>query len=183
MIRLLLFAFAGLLLGGIIHIVVVLMVPTYAPADAWTRIASVTEPEHFVELPASADDAAVIPMLDPMMRHVVCRYRLTVAPVRITATLPRSFWSVALFNTKGENVYSINNASVGSDILDMLVLTPDQLSQLRENPPENLEDMLVIEQTEQDGFALIRAFVPDASVAPEVEKGLKSARCGIETTF
>lgn len=183
MTRTVLFAIAGLILAGIIHIVAVLMVPTYAPADAWTRIAAITEPEKFIELSSDPREAAVVPMLDPLMRHIVCRYTLDGPPVRIRATLPGDFWSVALFNARGENVYSINNTAIGGDTLDMLILTANQLAQIRENPPEDLEGMLIIEQTDEDGFALIRAFVPDGSEAPEIQAGLAGARCEPQTSF
>jgi uncharacterized membrane protein len=60
----------------------------------------------------------------------------------------------------------------------MLVLTTEQLSILRENPPENLEDLIVIETDEISGFALLRAFVPHPSKADTVDKALMAADCG-----
>ncbi|PLX39049.1 MAG: hypothetical protein C0606_00440 [Hyphomicrobiales bacterium] len=181
MTRTLLFALGGLVLGGIIHIVVVLLVPGYAPADAWTRINDLTERERFTVLRYETGESDAVPMLDPLMRHAVCRFSIEAAPIRVRATIPGDFWSVALFNSGGENVYSINNDSVGSTSLDMLVLTVDQLAQLRENPPDDLDQMLIIESADDRGFVLLRAFVPDPSMEGSISVAMNEARCELQT--
>lgn len=174
-----LFVLGGLMLGGIIHIAAVLKVPVFAPADTWSRIASVVPVNRFQTIATSEDDPVLIPMLDPLMTHAVCRYSLNDGAIRLRAKLPSVFWSVALYNRRGENVFSVNDRSAGTEDLDMLVLTVDQLAIIRENPPEELEDLLVIETPDRQGFALLHVFDDDPALRPEVMKGLKDARCDV----
>ncbi len=177
--RTLLFALGGLMLGGIIHIAAVLKVPVFAPSDIWSRIADVVPLTRFRPISTTGDEPVLIPMLDPLMAHAVCRYSLNDGAIRLRAKLPPVFWSVALYNRRGENVFSVNDRSAGAEDLDMLVLTVDQLAIIRENPPEELEDLLVIETLDMQGFALLHVFNDDRTLQPEVMKGLKQARCDV----
>ena len=180
MIRTLLFAVGGIMLAGIIHIVSVLQVPAFAPQDTWSRIADIAPLDRFLRIKADGEDDAVrIPMLDPMMEHAVCRYSLETGAVRMRATLPDTYWSVALYNRRGENIFSINDRAVATKDLDMLVLTPDQLAIIRENPPEELQDILIIETDDMQGFALLHVFNGDTTMTPEIHAGLDAARCEI----
>ena len=112
-----------------------------------------------------------------MMQHAVCRYALDENALRIKAKLPETYWSVALYNRRGENVFSINNRSAGMKDLDMLVLTGGQLAIIRENPPAEFEDLLVIETIDVQGFLLLHVFAEDSSQKPEILAGLKEASC------
>lgn len=101
-------------------------------------------------------------MLDPTMLHATCRFALADGPLMIEAALPPPFWSFALFNAKGQAIYSLNDRTSGNGgRLEALVLTSEQLAILRENPPIGLEDMIVIETDETSGYALLRAFDGD----------------------
>lgn len=177
--RTLLFAIAGVLLGGIIHIAAVLKVPAYAPTDIWNRISEALPANQFNRLSSVGEADALIPMLDPMMTHALCRYSLDNGAIRMRAKLPATFWSVALYNRSGENVFSINDRSAGAEDLDMLVLTADQLAIIRENPPEELEDLLVIEALDRQGFAILHVFSGDSTLQPQIDKGVKEATCEI----
>ena len=120
-------------------------------------------------LPDVRPGAEALPDLDPAMKHATCRFQLSEGPVLFDASIPVPFWSIGLFNAAGEAVYSLNNRTAGAERLSMLVLTTEQLSILRENPPENLEDLIVIETEEPiSGFALLTRLcaAPDTHPAP-----------------
>ncbi|ADZ71365.1 DUF1254 domain-containing protein [Polymorphum gilvum] len=175
--RPLLYVLATLLLAGIVHILVVLTVPGHVRVDAFEKLARFGPDRTFNVLRDIAPGSEPLPMLDPAMKHAICRFRLTDGPVHMSASVDSPFWSLGLFNGAGEVVYSLNNRTSGSGELAMLVLSPEQLSILRENPPENLDELIVIETEESDGFALLRAFVPDAAHKSSVDAGLAAARC------
>lgn len=171
-------AFATVFLAVIIHVLVVFGVPLNVQHSAYDNIAEYGPDRQFNLLPDVRPQQEALPDLDPSMKHAACRFQLADGPILFDAGIPTSFWSIGLFNSAGETLYSLNNRTAGADRLSMLVLTPSQLSILRENPPENLENLIVIETDEISGFALLRAHVPHPSKANAVNTALQSATCG-----
>ena len=110
--------------------------------------------------------------------QAVCRFSLGRGPVRINAAFADEFWSVAVFDRRGRNIYSLNDRSVDRSKLDLAILTPVQMAQLRQNPPASLETAVVLELPIDVGFVLLRAFVPDNSLMASVTASLKAADCG-----
>jgi len=176
--RTLLFALGGVLLGGIIHIAIVFMVPYYATRDAWAQMKQFGPDGQFHVLPVPEPGAEPLASLDPRMLQAVCRFSLAGGPVRILATLPDEFWSVAIFDRRGRNVYSLNDRSSEGPRLDLAILTPLQMAQLRQDPPASLETAIVLETPIDVGFGLLRVFVPDSSLMPAATASLNAADCG-----
>jgi uncharacterized membrane protein len=176
--RTLLFIVGGILLGGIIHIAIVLLVPFYAERDAWAKIGGFGRDGTFHTLPIPEAGAEPIAFLDPRMVQAVCRFTLEDGPVRILAELPEEFWSLAVFDRRGRNVYSLNDRASEGARLDVAILTPVQVAQLRQDPPASLETAIVLELPIDSGFALIRAFVPDSSLLSGTVSALNGADCG-----
>jgi uncharacterized membrane protein len=177
MMRTFLFGLGGLLVGGIIHVVIVFLVPGYAGKDAWAQMARFGNDGQFHTLPMAEAGAEAISNLDPRMMEAVCRFTLANGPVRITANLPDEFWSVAAFDRHGRNVYSLNDRAAEGSHLDLAILTPVQMAQMRQSPPASLESAIALELPIEAGFILIRAFVPDDSMLPTVTAALASANC------
>jgi uncharacterized membrane protein len=175
--RTLLFALGGILLGGIIHIAIVLLIPLYAVNDAWANVERLGRDGQFHLLGLPEAGSEPIASLDPRMMHAVCRFDLTDGPIRISANMPDEFWSVAIFDRRGRNIYSLNDRASERSRLDLVVLTPVQMAQIRQDPPESLETSIVLELPVQDGFALLRAFVPDDTYLPGVTAALRQADC------
>jgi uncharacterized membrane protein len=174
----LLFVAGGLLLGGAIHIAIVLMVPYYARNDAWAQMAHFGRDGQFHLLPMPEAGAEPLVSLDPRMVQAVCRFDIANGPVRVRAEFPDEFWSVAVFDRRGRNVYSLNDRAAERSRLDLAILTPVQMAQLRQNPPASLETAIVLELPLDAGFVLLRAFVPDDSLLPSVTSALRNADCG-----
>jgi len=175
--RTLLFALGGVLLGGVIHIAVVFMIPYYADHDAWAEMRSFGRDGRFHILPVPEPGDEPLVSLDPRFRQAVCLFGLDSGPVRITAEPGDEFWSVAVFDRRGRNIYSLNNRSADHSQLDLAILTPVQMAQIRQDPPASLETAIVLEVPIDVGFVLLRAFVPDESLAPSVMAALRAADC------
>jgi len=176
--RTLVFVIGGILLAGIIHIGIVFMVPFFASNDAWAEMRRFGRDGEFHMLPFPQAGAEPLAGLDPQMIYAVCRFVLEEGPVRITASLPDDFWSIAVFDRRGRNLYSLNDRSAESSQLDLAVLTPVQVAELRQDPPESLETAVVVELPIEVGFALLRVFVPDGSFLPGATAALATANCG-----
>lgn len=176
--RTLLFALGGLLIGGIVHVAIVFLVPFYAGKDAWAQIARFGADGQFHTLAMAESGNEPIVGLDPKMMVAVCRFSLANGPLRVRADLPDEFWSAAVFDRRGRNVYSLNDRAAEKSHLDLAIMTPVQLAQLRQNPPPALETAIVLELPIQTGFVLLRAFVPDESMLPGTTASLHGADCG-----
>jgi uncharacterized membrane protein len=175
--RLLLYALGGLLLGGIIHIVVILLVPEFATRDAWTSLGRFGGDGVFHLLPPTEPGTAALPDLDPAMAHAACRFTLAKGPIRIRARMPDEFWSLAVFDRRGSNRYSLNDRTAERRDIDLVIATPLQMLAMRETPNPALDNAIVIELPLDQGFLLIRAFVPDPTLAPATDTALKAASC------
>lgn len=175
--RTLIFVAGGLLLAGVIHIVVVFLVPYFASHDAWSEIRRFGRDGQFHLLPLADAGVEALPSLDPRVLHAVCRFSLAEGPIRIQASLPNDFWSIAIFDRRGRNIYSLNDRSAERTELDLAVLTSVQMAQMREDPPASLETAVVIELPVQIGFAVLRVLVADESMLPAATKALQTANC------
>ena len=182
MMRLLLYGLGGLLLGGIIHIAVILLVPDFATRDAYTALGRLGPDGAFHLLPATAPGTAALPDLDPALAHAACRFTLADGPIRIRATLPEEFWSLAVFDRRGSNLYSLNDRTAERSDIDLVIATPLQMLRLRENSTPVLDSAIVVELPLDQGFLLIRAFVPDPTLAPATEAALRAANCAASLT-
>jgi uncharacterized membrane protein len=131
----------------------------------------------FHTIPVPEAGAEPLASLDPRMLHAVCRFSLVNGPVRVRAEFPDEFWSVAVFDRRGRNVYSLNDRAVERSRLDMAILTPVQVAQIRQDPPAALETAIVLELPIESGFVLLRAFVPDDSLLQRVSGALQGADC------
>lgn len=162
----------------IIHILVVLSIPLNSQHSAYGLIAAYGPDRQFNLLPDILPNQEALPDLDPAMKHATCRFQLVDGPVLFDAEIPAPFWSIGLFNDAGEALYSLNNRTAGAERLSMLLLTQEQLSILRENPPENLEDIIVIEiENAISGFALLRVFATHQSNTNPIEEALLASTC------
>jgi uncharacterized membrane protein len=176
--RTILFIVGGLLLGGIIHVAIVFLVPYYAGNDAWAQMQRFGPDGQFHTLPIPEAGAEPLAALDPRMIEAVCRFNLSNGPVRIQAEFPDEFWSVAVFDRRGRNVYSLNDRAAERSRLDLVILTPVQMAQLRQDPPASLETAIVLELPISAGFVMLRVFVPDDSMLHGAQAALAGANCG-----
>ena len=174
--RTLLFAIGGVLLGGVIHIVIVLMLPAFSYRDAWTSMGRFGPDGGFHVLPLADPETEPFPYLDPHMALAVCRFTLD-EPVHITAALTDDFWSVGLFDRRGRSVYSLNDRSAEGSQLKLVIVTPDQMAEIRQGPAAELESSILVELPISAGFVLLRVFIPDDSTLSDVSTALSTADC------
>ena len=173
----------ALVIAGIVHIAVVLLVPQLAQRDAWAKLSAVTRSWRFSVLsrPIGADgrtaESAVVSGLDPRFAVAACRFDLREAPAAIVAEGDVPFWSVAVFDRRGEIVYSFNDRTAIDGRLDMIVLTPAQRARLREAPPDGLDRSILVPTGITQGFVVVRAMAPDETWANIATRFARRATC------
>ncbi|CCV05148.1 conserved hypothetical protein [Mesorhizobium metallidurans STM 2683] len=169
----------GLLGAGIVHIIVLLLVPEFSERDAWSRLAMASDLYKMTRLDAEAGGAPVVKSVDPLFYAAACRFDLADGMVRVKAPGNVPFWSVSVYNRSGHNVYSFNDRST-TGLLDSVVLTPAQMIEVRKDLPEELQGAIFVEAPIDEGIFVIRAFVPDDSWKPTVSRFLDRGSCELQ---
>ncbi|MDP3896195.1 MAG: DUF1254 domain-containing protein [Mesorhizobium sp.] len=167
----------GIVGAGIVHIAILLLIPVFSERDAWSRIASVTEPYTIFPLGRADLSADILKTADPLFDVAVCQFDLAQGVVRIAAAAKVPFWSLSVFDRRGRNVYSLNDRTATDGRLDIVVATPVQLIELRKDMPAGLEKSIFIEADIGEGMVVLRSFIPDPTWRPSVEAYLASATC------
>ena len=167
----------GLVIAGIVHIVVILIIPSYAARDAWTKLATAGGSWQFTVVAQGNQSQSILPLVDPSFSIAACRYDLSEAPLQVTAEGELAFWSVAIFDRRGNNIFSFNDRTAVEGQLSLLVMNPVQRARLRKDAPDLAKDAVVVETSVNRGFVLIRALVEDESWRGTVERFLRDAKC------
>lgn len=182
MIRTLLWLLAGAVLGGIIHIAVILSLPALSATSAWDHVAAVGAGPGPTVLPAATPAAANPLRLDPELAYAVCRIDLRHGPASVGGTLPQAFWSVAVYSRAGTVVYSTTNRDGVGTALDLGIFNPAQTRLLAEQKLDVAEGLLIVEAKEDDLFVVVRLAPPHPEMRARYEKALGNLKCGTIAT-
>lgn len=161
MTRLLYALMIGIVGAGIVHIAVLLLLPRFSEQDAWSSLAETADVYKAVRIDADVGGPPVVKAVDPLFRAAACRFDLEDGPVHIHAPGNVPFWSVSIYNRAGQNVYSFNDRATDKGALDFVVLTSDQLIEVRKAVPEDYRRAIFVQVPKGAGIVVVRSFVPD----------------------
>lgn len=171
---------AGIVGAGIVHIVVLLLVPEFSEKDAWSRLAMASDYYTMTRLEAETGGAPVVKSVDPLFQAASCRFDLSDGIVRVKADGSVPFWSASVYDRNGHNIFSLNDSSANAGRLDLVLLTPTQMLDVRKDPPEDFQSSVFIEEPISEGIVVIRSFVPDESWRPTVSRFLEGSSCELQ---
>lgn len=177
MVRLLYALAAGLFGAGIVHIVVLLLLPDFSERDAWSRLSGGTELYRMARIDGTPAAAIIRRSADPMFFVNVCRFNLEDGYAHIRAPGKVPYWSVSVYDRTGQNLYSFNDRTTAGGELDFVVVSPAQMIAIRKELPEALVSSVFVEADVEEGIALVRVFVPDSSFAPQLDTYMKAMEC------
>ena len=178
MIRTGLWILGGLVLGGIIHIVVILMLPALSATAAWDRVSTLAPPGSTQVLAAVAADQPNPLRLDPELAYAVCRLDLSKGPGTVAGTLPQAFWSVAVYGRNGTVVYSTTNRDSTSNLLDLGLFNAAQTRLLAEQKLDVAEGLLIVEAQQDELMVVVRLAPPHPAMRARFEQELSEVQCG-----
>ena len=178
MIRTLLWIVTGVVLGGIIHIAVILTLPALSATAAWDRLADLGAGEATVVLPAAVTGQPNPLRLDPGLAYAACKVDLRRGPGTVSGTLPQSFWSVAVYGRDGTIIYSTTNRDGIGNVLDLGIFNPAQTRLLAEQKLDVAEGLLIVESNEDEVVVVVRLAPPHPEMRARYEKALTGLRCG-----
>lgn len=177
--RFILATLCGLVLAAGAHIVIVLMAPRFAEADAFSRLEPTIALDQAQLISAPGTTGSTwLPQPDPAVAVAACAFDLNDGPVRVSAKTGGFFESLS-FHAKGGTVfYAVTDRAAVRGELDLVVLTRRQLDEALAEEDEDApsRDVRII-APRREGFVIIRVAAPFASLRAQAEAAAKSVSC------
>jgi uncharacterized membrane protein len=177
MIRWLLWLLAGALLGGIVHLVAVLILPRTATQDAYSRLTPIAPVNTVAALPQPTPQSELMPLMDPAFASAVCRYDLDNGPIKLTVPISPAYTSVSFYTRRGVAYYAINDRSAGRRQIELQLMTGTQRADLPEDEDVTAADRLIVESPSNTGLIVMRALAPEPGLMPVAQAALSRATC------
>lgn len=177
MLRFLHAALLGIVGAGIVHVVMLFLLPGMSPRDAWSRLDESGDLYRFSAYAAASPAAAPAGVSDPFFKAAVCRFDLNDGYLHVLREGRAPFWSASIYDRNGLNIYSLNDGMAKDGVLDLAVVTPAQLVDIRKSPPQELEKSVFVEAPIDEGMVVVRAFQPDQTWEREIADYLGAIAC------
>jgi uncharacterized membrane protein len=180
-IRLLFTIIAGVLLGGIVHLVSVLALPRIATQDAYSRLTPMTGLNGVTPLPLADPNSAPMPFMDPAFAVAVCRYDLSAGSLKLTVPVSQAYTSVSFYTRNEVAYYAINDRSAGRKVIELDLMTEAQHAELPEDEDVTAADRLIIDSPTKTGLIVLKALAPEPGLMPQAQASLAASSCKLQT--
>ena len=180
MIRWLLWLLAGALLGGIVHLIAVLILPRTATQDAYSRLSSIAPVNAVAPVPPPTPQNELMPFMDPAFATAVCRYDLSAGSIKLTVPISPAYTSVSFYTRRGVAYYAINDRSAGRRQIELQLMTAAQRAELPEEEDVTAADRLIVESPSDTRLIVMRALAPEPGLMPAAQTVLSRATCKLE---
>ncbi|QDM16547.1 DUF1254 domain-containing protein [Tardiphaga sp. vice352] len=178
MIRLLFAIVAGIVIGGIVHLVSVLALPRIATQDAYSRLTAITMVNAVTALPSTEPGKTLLPFMDPAFALAVCRYDLSNGPIKLAVPVSQSYTSVSFYTRSEVAYYAINDRSAGRRIIELDLMTEAQHAELPEDEDVTAADRLIIDSPTPTGLIVLKALAAEPGLMQQAQATLVAAQCG-----
>ena len=177
MIRWLLLLVGGALLGGIVHLITVIILPRTATQDAYSRLTPLVPVNTVVPLAPPTPEKAVMPFMDPAFASAVCRYDLTDGPLKLAVPVSPAYTSVSFYTRYDVAYYAINDRAAGRRVIELDLMTAAQREELPEDEEITAAER-VIYALSDEALARIRGTGNHVQAARKHDHGRLSVRSG-----
>ncbi|WP_454630198.1 DUF1254 domain-containing protein [Bradyrhizobium cenepequi] len=181
MIRLAFTIIAGVLLGGVVHLVSVLALPRIASQDAYSRLTPITQLNAVTPLPPADPGNSLMPFMDPAFAMAICRYDLSTGPIKLTVPVSQAYTSVSFYTRNELAYYAINDRSAGKKVIELDLMTEAQHNELPEDEDVTAADRLIIDSPTTTGLILLKALAAEPGLMPQAQASLAAASCKVQT--
>ena len=172
---------AGLLLGGLVHLVSVLALPRIASQDAYSRLERITPVNAVKALPLADPNNAPIPFMDPAFAIAICRYDLSSGPIKLAVPVSQAYTSVSFYTDGDVAYYAINDRSAGRKVIELDLMTEAQHAALPEDEEITAADRLIVDSPTSTGLILLKALAADTGLMAQAQASLAAATCKVQT--
>jgi uncharacterized membrane protein len=180
-IRLVFTIIAGVLLGGIVHLVSVLALPRIATQDAYSRLTPMTKLNAVTALPLADPNNTTMPFMDPAFAVAICRYDLGGGPIKLAVPVSQAYTSVSFYTRNDVAYYAINDRSAGRKVIELDLMTEDQHADLPEDEDVTAADRLIIDSPTTTGLIVVKALAPESGLMAQAQASLAASSCQVQT--
>ncbi len=170
------YVICALVLAGIVHISIILLIPTYGTQDAYAVISRKIEPFAFRQIPGTGEDA-LLSDVDPFFAYGVCRFEMDQSGLAMSGPRIDTFWSATVLDEDGTVIYSLNHRTAIEGKLSLILLDSTAILHLREVAPPEAETAIIVEADVKAGFVVLRVLMPDESWKSRAEAFLGDVSC------
>ena len=181
MIRLLFAIVAGIVLGGVVHLVSVLALPRIATQDAYSRLTPLTKLNAVTPLPLVEPNNAPMPFLDPAFAIAICRYDLSGGPIKLSVPVSQAYTSVSFYTRSEIAYYAINDRSAGRKVIELDLMTAAQHGELPEDEDVTAADRLIIDSPSTTGLIVLKALASEPGLMPQARAAIAASSCQVQT--
>ena len=181
MIRILFTIIAGVLLGGVVHLVSVLALPRIATQDAYSRLAPLTKLNTVTPLSLVTPTNEPMPFMDPAFALAVCRYDLSGGPIKLAVPVSQSYTAVSFYTRNDVAYYAINDRSAGRRVIELDLMTEAQHSALPEDEDVTAADRLIIDSPTATGLIVLKALAAEPGLMQQAQASLAASSCKVQT--
>jgi uncharacterized membrane protein len=180
-IRFLFTIIAGVLLGGVVHLVSVLALPRIATQDAYSRLTPLTKLNAVTPLALADPNNAPMPFMDPAFAVAICRYDLSGGSIKLTVPVSQAYTSVSFYTRNEVAYYAINDRSAGRKVIELDLMTDAQHEELPEDEDVTAADRLIIDSPSATGLIVLKALAPEPGLMPQAQAMLSAASCKVQS--
>jgi len=174
-IRLVFTIVAGVLLGGVVHLVSVLALPRIATQDAYSRLTPMTKLNAVTPLLLADPNNSPMPFMDPAFAVAICRYDLSGGPIKLAVPVSQAYTSVSFYTRNEVAYYAINDRSAGRKVIELDLMTEAQHNDL------TAADRLIIDSPTATGLIVLKALAPEPGLMPQAQAALTASSCKVQT--
>lgn len=169
---------AGLVLGGLVHLLSIFVMPRLAANDAFARLSRIGKPNNVVQIPDPTPFAAVLPRADPAFLTAACIYDLSRGGLRVRMPTTPDLTTVAFYTRQGRIYYALNDRAANRKSIELQLMTAAQRAALPQDEEITAADRLIVESPSEEGIVLIRALVREPGARDAIRSLLGEANCG-----
>ncbi len=166
----------GLLGAALLHLLIILALPDFTDRDAFQRVEALGDEDSFHVLDGTANTGG-LSNGDPYLHTAVCAFDLDDMPVHLTAAGRVPFWSLAIYDSGSNEVFSMSDRTSVGGALDVLVAAPVQLAGIRKALPAELAQSILVEMAGGQGYVVLRTMAPQPSFDAGARDFLAKAQC------
>ena len=110
--------------------------------------------------------------------HALCVYDLAQGPMTVSAAVPDTYWSMAIYSAAGETFYSLNDRQAGVDQVDIEIRQPTAPAPEDESDltlPE--DDTFIVRAPDQVGVVVMRALAGENAEYQRSAETLARSSC------
>jgi uncharacterized membrane protein len=161
-----------LVLAAGFHLIALALFPRAIMALAVKRILkrSGAEINTLVHSPRVNVDTRNIVKPSPDLLYSICVYDVGEKPLRITAPLPGTYWSISFYQANTDNYYVLNDRQTKSNPVDIVLVASGQAA-------PNVETAEVVVAPAAKGVFLLRLLITDDGNVDDLVKIQRLATC------